>query len=209
LFALDKMKEHDYCTYQHSLIVFALTTFLIKIYYPERAVDKDMLLIGPTHDLGKLCIPRDILNKRTPLTRQERQYLDFHAIAGYVLLGYYLGNPCHLAAQVALNHHERRNGAGYPRGISQLDPLIEMVAACDIYDALISPRPYRQSNYDNRTALEELSFMADNGVLGLDIVKALIGCNRSGHPSPEQVKVSREKRGKPPLGNCFLLSADE
>jgi HD-GYP domain-containing protein (c-di-GMP phosphodiesterase class II) len=78
-----------------------------------------------------------------------------------------------------------------------------MVATCDVYDALISSRPYRMSNYDNRTALEELSAIAETGALDLHCVQALIGRNRSGHPAAGQVKISLEKRGIPPTNNCY------
>ena len=55
--------------------------------------------------------------------------------------------------------------------LQKLDPMVEMVAACDVYDALLSPRPYRPLSYDNRTALEELTRMADSGSLGWPCVE--------------------------------------
>lgn len=209
LSALDDFKENDFYTYRHSLIVFALTAFMMEKSFPGKILEKNALLVGPTHDLGKRSVPVDILNKKTPLTRSERCILEFHPIAGYVLLSYYLGDPRHPAAQVALNHHERRNGSGYPRGISELDPLVEMVATCDVYDALISSRPYRQGTYDNRTALEELSAIAETGALDVYCVQVLVGRNRAGHPAPDQVKISPEKRGTPPTNNCYAQTVDE
>ncbi len=206
--ALDNFRAHDYYTYRHSLTVFALTSFLMMESWPDGTIEKNALLVGPTHDLGKLFIPTDILHKKTPLTRQERNLLEFHTLAGYVMLSYYLGDHQHPAALVALNHHERRNGSGYPRGISNLDPIVEMVAACDVYDALISSRPYRETNYDNRTALEELTGVAEAGGLNWSCVQALIGRNRKGHPSPDKVDVSLDKRGTPPTGNSYALFAE-
>jgi HD-GYP domain-containing protein (c-di-GMP phosphodiesterase class II) len=201
--ALEQLRSRDYTTYHHSLTVFALTTLLLQISYMSRTFEKKYLLIGPTHDLGKLSIPLEVLNKKTPLTREERDLLEFHPVAGYVLLSYYLGDHQHPAATIALNHHERCDGSGYPRGITNIEPLVEMVAICDVYDALISPRPYRVGIYDNRTALEELSDLTESGALNRYYVQALISGNRKGHPDPEMVDISTERRGQPPEKNCY------
>jgi len=209
LSALDVFKQNDFYTYRHSLVVFALTSFMMETCYPNTLAERNVLLVGPTHDVGKLTIPFDILQKKTPLTRRERQFLEFHSLAGYVLLSYYLGDQRHPAAHVALNHHERCNGSGYPRGLAEVSPLVEMVAICDIYDALISSRPYRKGDYDNRTALEELCDIAEAGALGRYNVQALIGRNRAGYPAPEEVRLSTERRGNPPESNCHSVTVDE
>lgn len=207
-YLLDSRKD-DFYTYRHSLMVFALTTFLLKTSFGDLADDTGMLLVGPTHDIGKWAVPKKILMKKTPLTRSERFLLEFHPIAGCALLSYYLGDYQHPAVQVALDHHERCDGTGYPRGLSELDPVVEMVATCDVYDALISSRPYRPFNYDNRTALEEITSIAETGALNWHSVQALVGRNRKGHPSPDKVDVSLEKRGVPPAGNCYAKIVED
>jgi len=209
LHALDVFKKRDFYTYRHSLIVFALTTFMMDFCGSADTPERNVLLVGPTHDLGKLCVPADVLTKRTPVTRQERAMLEFHPVAGYVLNSYYLGDAAHPASLVALSHHERRDGSGYPRGITDIDPLIEMVAACDVYDALISTRPYRPTDYDNRSALEELTGLAEVGTLNWHCIHALIGRNRKGHPAAKEVKVSKARRGISPPDNCYGVFADE
>lgn len=206
---LDDFREHDFYTYRHSLTVFALTSFLLSNDAKDGHIEKSLLMVGPTHDLGKQLIPEQVLNKRTPLTHQERSLLELHTVAGYTLLSYYLGDHQHPAALAALNHHERRDGSGYLRGISELDPVVEMLAACDVYDALISTRPYRPVNYDNRSALEELTDIAATGALDWRCVQTLISRNRSDHPAPEQVNISLEKRGQQPPKNCYARFADE
>ena len=110
---------------------------------------------------------------------------------------------------MARDHHERRDGSGYPRGIKEIDHVVEMVAACDVYDALLSPRPYRPLSFDNRSALEELTRMAENGNLGWPCVEALVACNRHGRPNVEQVVVSRDVRGTQPIGNCYGMVVDD
>ena len=203
LHSLDYFRAHDFHTYRHILTVFGLSMLVAEDVMPgygERAGD---VVAGPTHDFGKLCIPLAILRKSSPLTRHERRLLDHHPLAGHVLLTYYFGDHRHPAVIVARDHHERRDGSGYPRGITDLPPIVELVAACDVYDALLSSRPYRPLSYDNRTALEELTAMAEQGKLGWESVTALVARNRKGQPRPVEVVVSRDRRGVPPQGNCY------
>ena len=110
-----------------------------KCMYQAHKYNPDIqeVIAGPTHDIGKLCIPPAILAKQTPLSRAEHEYLKHHALAGYVLLTYYFRDPDILAARVARDHHERRDGSGYPAGRFVDDVLIDIVMIADIYDALI------------------------------------------------------------------------
>ena len=86
--SLDYFREYDYHTYRHMLMIFAISTLLAKILIP----DYQRLILnataGPSHDLGKICVPIDILMKRDPLTRDERNVLFQHPVAGYVPLCY-------------------------------------------------------------------------------------------------------------------------
>lgn len=65
--------------------------------------------------------------------------------------------------------------------------MVEIVAACDVYDALILPRPYRPIPYDNRTAMEEITEMANRNQLSLEVVQALVAMNRKDKPHYEEV----------------------
>jgi HD-GYP domain-containing protein (c-di-GMP phosphodiesterase class II) len=207
--SLDYFKQHDLYTYTHVLMVFALSTLLAKDLIPNNQERVQLSATGPTHDTGKICVPLHILKKTTPLTKTERGFLEHHAAAGYVLLSYYYKNTQHLASKVAFDHHERRDSSGYPRGILLKDPIVEIIAACDIYDALIMPRPYRSGAYDNRTALEELTEMASQNKIGWDVVKALIAHNRKSHPHYREITISAEKRGTPPSYNVYGVIAEE
>jgi len=111
--------------------------------------------------------------------------------------------------EVARDHHERRYGSGYPLGARLEDRLVEIVAVSDIYDALISPRPYRPVSYDNRSALEELTEIADRGVIGWDVLTLLVALNRRDKPHIAECHVSMEKRGRPPAGNVYGITAPE
>jgi HD-GYP domain-containing protein (c-di-GMP phosphodiesterase class II) len=207
--SLDYFKQRDLFTYTHVLMVFALSTLLARDLIPDYEECIQLSATGPTHDIGKICVPLPILKKTTPLTKTERSFLEHHATAGYVLLSYYYRNTQLLACKVAFDHHERRDQSGYPRGIPLQDPLVEIIAVSDIYDALIMPRPYRSSAYDNRTALEEIIEMAKQNKIGWDVVKALIAYHRKPHPPYKEITISAEKRGAPPSYNVYGMIAEE
>ncbi|HUO76590.1 MAG TPA: HD domain-containing phosphohydrolase [Thermodesulfovibrionales bacterium] len=199
--SLDYFKRDDYHTYCHVLMVLALSTLIARDLLPDYRGWINEVSRGPTHDIGKICIPLHILKKATPLTKAEKSIIDHHSTAGYVLLSYLHKDYKNLAAIVARDHHERKDGSGVPRGIRLRDPMVEIIVVCDVYDALISPRPYRPVSYDNRTAIEELTKMAEMNKIGWKVVKSLVAHNRKAKPRPSEVKVSREKRGTTPSLN--------
>lgn len=202
-------QRSDPYTYRHVLRVFALSVLLARDLETNHVELILEAAAGPLHDLGKICVPLRVLKKTTSLRRSERALLEHHATAGFVLIGYYMKDSRSMAAKVAAEHHERKDGSGYPRGIVLNDRLVEIVVACDVYDALISPRPYRRDSYDNRTALEEITEMAIRGKIGWEVVKALVAHNRRRRPPAEECAVSVEKRGKPPEGNLYGILLDD
>jgi HD-GYP domain-containing protein (c-di-GMP phosphodiesterase class II) len=207
--SIEFYKRNDPYTYHHILLVFALSSHLARNLLVGFEEILQEAAAGPFHDFGKICIPLEILTKKTALRRSERKALEHHTLAGFILLSYYLKDPGNLAAVVARDHHERLDGSGYPRGILLASRLVEIVAVCDVYDALISPRPYRVSIYDSRTALEVITSMAEEGKIGWDVVQVLVSHHRKGKPRPEECKVSVEKRGKPPEGNLYGIVLDD
>jgi HD-GYP domain-containing protein (c-di-GMP phosphodiesterase class II) len=201
--SLNYFEKSDYHTYRHMLIIFALSILLARTLVPDGHEQLLEAAAGPTHDLGKVLVPLQILRKKDPLTRAEREVLEYHTTAGYVLLTHYFRGLENVAPQVARDHHERLNGSGYPLGIQQANRLVEIVSACDVYDALISPRPYRSSPYDNRAALEEVTVMAEQGEISWEVLQALVAFNRKTKPQHTDFKVSTEKRGTPPTDNSY------
>lgn len=203
--AMDYFKHHDFHTYRHMLMISALSTLILNSIDP-RCNERDpgeLAHFGPFHDLGKYSIPLPVLLKKTPLTSGELDLLRHHAVAGYVLLSHYLQDHDSLAATIALDHHERRNGSGYSRGIRQHNLIVEVTTVCDIYDALVAQRPYRPISYDNRTAIEELTWMAQRGEIGWEAVLVLVAYNRRGGDRAGTVRISLERRGKPPVQNVY------
>ncbi len=208
---LDFFKEKDFYTYRHMLLVFALSILLSRELMKDESRLKQEAIATPSHDFGKISVPLEVLKKTKPLTLNERKMLEHHAAAGYVLLKYYLPDDeiGELAARIARDHHERRNGSGYPLGIFFEDLMLEIVVVSDIYDAMISPRPYRLESYENRTALEAICDMADKGVLRWDVVRVLVACNRREKPPFQKFPISKDKRGVPPANNLYGKIAEE
>lgn len=110
---------------------------------------------GLLHDVGKLCVSADLLNKPGPLTAEERQAVECHAVLGFALLDGSSLPLLQTAARVAHEHHEWWDGRGYPRRLAgtAIDPCARVIALADVYDALTSPRAYRGA-YSPEVALE-------------------------------------------------------
>ena len=117
-----------------------------------------MRLAAPMHDLGKVATPDHILLKPGPLTDEERKIIHEHVLAGADILRDSKSSLLQLGAEIAISHHERWDGTGYPHGLSgDSIPLSgRMVAICDVFDALVSVRPYKQawSNVDAARYIE-------------------------------------------------------
>lgn len=201
--ALYYFRSRDSYTYRHFLLVYALSTLIAGQFISNHKDMEKELTAGPTHDIGKLCVPLDILRKKTPLTAKERQELEHHTLAGYVMLSYHFRDTRNFAARVARDHHERKDGSGYPRGIEIDDLMVEIIMVSDIYDALISQRPYRPQSFENRSALEELTNQSKTGKINKEVVQALIAVNRTGKPHYSEIKISDERRTRPPAENLY------
>jgi putative two-component system response regulator len=104
-------------------------------------------LAAPLHDVGKVAIADAILLKEGELDIAEREEMQRHAEAGHELLGGCTSDILQLAGEIALTHHERFDGRGYPQGLS--DDTIPLpgriVAVADVFDALICDRPHRRA----------------------------------------------------------------
>jgi putative nucleotidyltransferase with HDIG domain len=97
------------------------------------------------HDIGKISLPAEILSKPVQLTEIERKMIQAHATVGYdILKGIDFSWPI---AQILLQHHERMDGSGYPRGIRGKEILMEarIVGVSDVVETMASHRPYRPS----------------------------------------------------------------
>ena len=109
------------------------------------------------HDIGKIGIPDDILLKPTMLTEEEYNIMKLHTVKGGAILAGSDLEVIRLAEQIAVSHHERWDGTGYPHGLAgEAIPLGgRMTAIFDVYDALISKRPYKEA-WPQEEALREI-----------------------------------------------------
>jgi CHASE2 domain-containing sensor protein len=110
------------------------------------------------HDVGKVAVPDAILNKPGPLTDEERDVMRRHAAEGAAMLAGSRAPVMRMAEEIALTHHERWDGAGYPNGLAGEEiPLAGRICAvCDVFDALCSRRPYKEP-WPLQDALDELA----------------------------------------------------
>ena len=106
---------------------------------------QEIFLASPMHDIGKITIPDSILAKPGPLTPEERAIMECHTTRGFEILNFSAIPLLRLAAQIALHHHERFDGTGYPHRISgeQIPLEARIVAVADVFDALTSKRAYK------------------------------------------------------------------
>lgn len=152
--SLPVMRSHGHIA-NHSVNVAVLSSsFAVFLGSPpERAAR--IGLAGMLHDIGKMRIDPALLDKPGRLTREEYRLVRRHTLEGYLLLQDRSDIPADVLSAV-LDHHERPDGTGYPRGRSgdEVSRAARMLAVTDVYDALISDRPYRRA-------------MAANEVLGL------------------------------------------
>jgi diguanylate cyclase (GGDEF)-like protein/PAS domain S-box-containing protein len=137
--------RHDASTGQHVNRLAALTSFL----GTKLGLDPGRVALlsnaAPMHDVGKIGTPDEILRKPGPLSPEERSVMEQHALSGYEILSDSKSQLLRLAATIALTHHERFDGSGYPNGLVGEAIPIEgrITSVADVFDALLSDRAYR------------------------------------------------------------------
>lgn len=159
-------------TAEHSKQIAKLA-YLVSVHmkYDEEKCIK-MKIAGLLHDIGKLSIPIEILDKNGKLTPEEFDIIKSHVYYTRIILDKIEDIPD--ISEWASNHHEKLNGAGYPAGITgaELSEESRILAVCDIYQALTEDRPYR-CGLKVEKALSIMDDMVDGGFICRDALKHL------------------------------------
>ncbi len=144
LTSLVRLKTQDEYTYLHSVAVCTLMVALARTLKLSDDEVRVAGLSGLLHDMGKARIPLAILNKNGRLTDDEFRIMKMHPVWGHEML-VAAGSAPSMVLDVCLHHHEKIDGAGYPKGLKaqQISVHARMGSVCDVYDAVTSVRPYK------------------------------------------------------------------
>ncbi len=145
LISLSRIKAADTYTFQHSVSICALLVSFTHALGMDAATVEEAGLGGLLHDIGKMKIPNEILNKPGKLTNEEFGIMKSHAALSRDLLRGVAGIS-EMVIQIAGEHHEKMDGGGYPAGIAgdKISQIGRMTAIVDVYDALTSNRVYHK-----------------------------------------------------------------
>jgi putative nucleotidyltransferase with HDIG domain len=157
LISLARLKTKDDYTYMHSVAVCALMVSLSRQLDLDEATTREAGLAGLLHDVGKMAMPLDVLNKPGALTDAEFAIMKAHPTRGYEMLRDGSSVPPS-ALDVALHHHEKMDGSGYPAKLAgeNISLMSRMGAVCDVYDAITSVRPYKNA-WDPASSLARMA----------------------------------------------------
>lgn len=174
MISLARLKRADDYTYMHSVAVCALMIALGRsLKLPEDQVTQAGTA-GLLHDIGKLAIPDEILNKPGRLTDEEFRTIKQHPLEGCRILQ----QTCDVggvALDVCMHHHEKVDGSGYPYGLAgeQISLFARMGAVCDVYDAITSQRCYK-SSWDPAVSISRMAEW--RGHFDNDVLHAFVRC---------------------------------
>ena len=169
---LVRLADRDMSTEEHTRRVALLAARVGEELKLPAAMRRHLAMGGLLHDVGKLSVPLEILQKPGPLTDEEFAEIRRHPESGRRLLEELGGFP-ETVRRLVSDHHERLDGTGYPAGLQGCDLSIEtrILAACDVYDALVSDRVYRVAWTPERA----LALLREEAGTGFDpkVVEAL------------------------------------
>ena len=146
LISLARLKTKDEYTYMHSVSVCALMVALARQLGLNETQTRETGLAGLLHDVGKMAMPEDVLNKPGKLTDEEFAVMKSHPERGHQIL-LKSGMASEGTLDVCLHHHEKMDGSGYPYRLQgdRISLYARMGAICDVYDAVTSNRPYKNA----------------------------------------------------------------
>ncbi len=162
-------------TGMHIMRMSHVTRLLARAHGMSDADAEVLFLASPMHDVGKIGTPDHILTKSEGLTDEEWEIIKRHTVIGAEIIGHHPSKIMTVARIVALRHHERWNGSGYPDGLKGENIPLEarIVALADVFDALLSVRPYKPAWSVEKT----MKYICESSGTHFDpvLVKAFIG----------------------------------
>jgi putative nucleotidyltransferase with HDIG domain len=172
--SLARLKTSDDYTYMHSVAVCALMVSLARQLELSEADTREAGLAGLVHDIGKAQMPLDVLNKHGKLTDTEYAIMKTHPEVGHQMLMEAKGVG-EGAMDVALHHHEKIDGSGYPHGLAgdAIPLLARMGAVCDVYDAITSQRPYKMP-WDPAASIQKMAQWSREGHFDDTVFQAFV-----------------------------------
>ncbi|MFZ5591775.1 MAG: HD-GYP domain-containing protein [Bacillota bacterium] len=215
LVSLAQIRLYDDYLFAHSVDVAILAVLTGTALRMNKKTLVQLGLGGLLHDIGKIRVPREILNKPGRLTAEEFSIIKKHTVhAGEILRGY----DSRLVA-IATQHHERVDGSGYPYGLHgrAIDPLAQIVSIADVFDAMTTDRVYRPAlpvhevveyllgsggqhfelTYINAFLQNIAAFPVGSTVRLCSGAMAIVQRNRRGLPLYPLVRVLTDKNGRP------------
>mgnify|MGYP002627345594 FL=1 len=168
------LKVSDEYTFKHSVDVATMSMIIAKKYGLTKEQVKEIGVAGLLHDVGKSKIPNEILNKPGRLNDREFQLMKQHSLYGYNILNEKEEGFSKSIMAGVLQHHEKINGKGYPMGVGmdQIHLYARLIACADIFDALVTTRPYKEA-FPKREAVEMI--MSMTGELDIKAIEAFLG----------------------------------
>jgi putative nucleotidyltransferase with HDIG domain len=207
LIGLARLKTADNYTYMHSVAVCALMIALARQLGLDDHFARELGLAGLLHDVGKMAVPAEVLNKPGSLTEDEFCVVRGHPAKGHAML---LASPGvgPVALEVCLHHHERPDGRGYPHRLSgdDLGLYARMGAVCDVYDAITSNRPYK-AGWCPADSLRRMAEWARAGQFDEAVFAAFVKCLGI-YPVGTLVRLQSGRLGvvaEQPCGKSLLL----
>ena len=170
MYSLANIHVADAYLFQHSVNVAVLAGIMGMAKGYNRNQIEELGVGALLFDIGMIRVPKELLYKSTPLTSAERAIIERHTTDGFDMLRVQ-HDVSLVSAHCALQHHERYDGSGYPRGLkgSEIHEYAQIVAIADVYDALTSPRTYR--NRSSPSEAIEFLFAAGNTLFDLELIK--------------------------------------
>lgn len=158
---ISALKTSDEYTFKHSVDVATMSMIIAKKLGMSSQDVYNIGVAGLLHDMGKSKIPLEILNKPARLNDDEFAIMKKHSELGYMILKEKEEFSTEISLAV-LQHHEKMNGRGYPFGYKedQIIPYARILSVCDVYDALVTERPYKKP-FTQRNAIELIMSMTE------------------------------------------------